>query len=175
LKKLETPNRFDEDLGLEEECQMKLFIMTVQLMLASLYPASGQATDKPSDIESQTVQELLKANRGYDEALVRGDSATLDEIFAEEYIYTTFDGTVRDKTEQLTSIKSGDMQFDFGKSDDVRIRIYQETAVITGRFTAKGTFRGKNIDIRERYTSVWVKQEGRWMLVAEQGNEIKKP
>jgi ketosteroid isomerase-like protein len=45
---------------------------------------------------------------------------------------------------------------------------------MTGGFTAKGKFRGKTIDIRERYTAVWVKEDGRWLLVAEQGNEIKQ-
>jgi hypothetical protein len=43
---------------------------------------------------------------------------------------------------------------------------------MTGRFTAKGQFRGKNIEIRERYTAVWVKQGGRWVLVAEQGMKL---
>jgi hypothetical protein len=41
---------------------------------------------------------------------------------------------------------------------------------MTGRFTATGKFRDKNMDIRVRYTAVWVKREGRWRLVAEQGN-----
>jgi ketosteroid isomerase-like protein len=54
------------------------------------------------------------------------------------------------------------------------VRVYGKTAVMTGQFTAKGTFKGKNIDVRERYTAVWVKQNGRWQLVAEQGNFIKQ-
>ena len=40
--------------------------------------------------------------------------------------------------------------------------------------TAKGKLIDKNIDIRERYTAVWVKRTGRWQLVAEQRNLIKQ-
>ncbi|MCA1625288.1 MAG: nuclear transport factor 2 family protein [Acidobacteria bacterium] len=70
--------------------------------------------------------------------------------------------------------RSGDFKLESGQSDDVKVRIYKNAAVMTGRFTAKGSFRGKNIEIRERYTAVWVKKKGRWRLVAEQGNLVKQ-
>ena len=70
--------------------------------------------------------------------------------------------------------RNRDLRLESGKSDDVKVRVYGNTAVMTGRFTAKGKFRDKSIDIRERYTAVWVKREGRWRLVAEQGNLIKQ-
>jgi len=78
------------------------------------------------------------------------------------------------QAQQLAFTKSGDLRLESGQSDDVKVRVYKSTAVMTGRFTAKGQFRGKNIDIRERYTAVWVKKDGHWRLVAEQGNEIKQ-
>lgn len=116
----------------------------------------------------------MKANLAYDEALVRGDVSALDRLYADEFVYTTFDGEVRDKAQQLAFTISGDLRLESGKSDDVRIRVYKDTAVTTGRFTAKGKLRGKNIEMRERYTALWVKKDGRWQLVAEQGNEIKQ-
>jgi ketosteroid isomerase-like protein len=45
---------------------------------------------------------------------------------------------------------------------------------MAGRFTAKGKFKGSAIEVRERYTAVWIKKQGRWQLVAEQGNSIKR-
>jgi ketosteroid isomerase-like protein len=117
---------------------------------------------------------LLRANREYDEALVRGDAEALERIYADEFVYTTFDGEVRDKSRQLAFTRSGDLKLESGRSDDVRVRVYGNAAVMTGRFTARGQFRGERIDVRERYTAVWVKSRGRWRLVAEQGNEIKR-
>jgi ketosteroid isomerase-like protein len=74
----------------------------------------------------------------------------------------------------LALTRLGDLKFESAKSSDVKVRVYGKTAVMTGRFNAKGTFKGKTIDVRERYTAVWVKQNGRWQLVAEQGNFIKQ-
>lgn len=154
---------------------MKLFLICIMLSFVGLSVAVGQTSDKTFNKNSRTERELLKANKAYDEALVRGDAAALDQIYADEFAYTTFDGKVRDKAQQLNFTKSGDLRFESGQSDDVKIRVYKNTAVMTGRFTAKGQFRGKNIDVHERYTAVWVKKDGRWRLVAEQGSEIKQP
>ena len=146
---------------------MKFIFVTTALLLTILSVAFGQTSKK-------TEQELLTANREYDEALVRGDAATLERIYSDEFIYTTPDGEVRDKAQQLAFTRTGDLRLESGQSDDIRLQVYGNTAVMTGRFTAKGKFRDKNIDIRERYTAVWIKREGRWRLVAEQGNLIKQ-
>jgi ketosteroid isomerase-like protein len=146
---------------------MRSILVVVALLLATAPVALGQKSGR-------VEQELLRANQEYDEALVRGDASALDRIYADEFVYTTPDGEVRDKAQQLAFTKSGDLKLEFGRSDDVRVRAYGNTAVMTGRFTARGSFGGRSIDIRERYTAVWVKRRGRWQLVAEQGNFIKQ-
>lgn len=122
----------------------------------------------------ETERELLKANQVYDDALLRGDAEALDRLYSDDFVYTTPDGEVRDKAQQLAFTRSGDLRLESGRSDDVKVRVYGDTAVMTGRFTAKGKFRGRVIDIRERYTAVWVRRRGTWRLVAEQGNFIKQ-
>lgn len=146
---------------------MKVIFVFAALLLATAIVAHGQTSGR-------TEQELLSANQEYDEALVRGDAVALDRIYSDEFIYTTPDGEVRDKAQQLAFTKSGDLKLESGRSDDVRIRVYGKTAVMTGRFTARGKFRGVSLDIRERYTAVWVKMRGRWRLVVEQGNLIRQ-
>lgn len=123
---------------------------------------------------TKTEQELLKANQEYDLALLRADATALDRLYADEFIYTNPDGEIRNKAQQLAFTRSSDLKFESAQSSDVKIRVYGKTAVMTGRFNAKGTFKGENIDVRERYTAVWVKQNGRRQLVAEQGNFIKQ-
>ena len=146
---------------------MKSILVAAALLLTVASIAFGQTTKK-------SEQELLKVNREYDQALVRGDAGVLDRLYSEEFVYTTPDGEVRNKAQQLAFTRSGNLRLESGQSDEVRVKVYGNTAVMTGRFTAKGKFIDKNIDIRERYTAVWVKRRGRWWLVAEQGNLIKQ-
>jgi ketosteroid isomerase-like protein len=145
---------------------MKRLTAITVLMLISAALAFSQT--------NKSERELFKANQEYDAAIKSNDVKTLEQIFADEFVYTTPDGEVRDKAQQLAFTRSGDLKFESAQSSDVKVRVYGKTAVMTGRFDAKGTFKGKNIDVRERYTAVWVKQNGRWQLVAEQGNFIKQ-
>jgi ketosteroid isomerase-like protein len=146
---------------------MKPLLVIVALLLPAASVTLGQT---PGKIE----QELLKVNQAYDNALVRGDAAALDRLYSDEFVYTTPDGEVRDKSQQLAFTRSGDLRLESGRSDDVKVRVYGNTAVMTGRFTATGKFKDRVIDIQERYTAVWVKRRGTWQLVAEQGNFIKQ-
>ena len=145
---------------------MKRLTAVTVLMLISATLAFSQT--------NKSERELLKANLEYDAAILSNNVKTLERIFADEFVYTTPDGEVRDKAQQLAFTRSGDLKFESAQSSDVKVRVYGKTAVMTGQFNAKGTFKGKNIDVRERYTAVWVKQNGRWQLVAEQGNFIKQ-
>ena len=153
---------------------MKIILAAALLLVAWSPAAVGQTKSRASARQGRDERALLRANREYDEALVRGDAEALERIYADEFVYTTFDGEVRDKAQQIAFTRSGELKLESGRSDDVRVRVYGNTAVMTGRFTAKGKFRGAAIDVHERYTAVWVRSRGRWRLVAEQGNEIKR-
>lgn len=129
------------------------------------------------DAQKQTIgieQELLKINKEYDEALVRGDVVALERIFGDEFIYTSTSGEAVNKSQQLELLRSGTMKLASGASEDVQVRLYGNVAVVIGSFKAKGQFKGKAFDSIERYTSVWVKRAGRWQLVAEQGTLVSK-
>jgi ketosteroid isomerase-like protein len=123
---------------------------------------------------SVAEQELLKINKEYDEALVRGDIATLERIFGDEFVYTSISGEVVNKPQQLELIRSGAMKIASGASEDVQVRPYGNIALVIGSFIAKGQFNGQAFDSTERYTSVWVKRGGRWQLIAEQGTLVPK-
>jgi ketosteroid isomerase-like protein len=151
-----------------------LIIAFIIFHLFLVVSVSAQSETGKANQNTKTEQELLKANQEYDTALLRGDAVALDRLYADEFVYTNPDGEIRDKAQQLAFTRLGDLKFESAQSSDVKVRVYGKTAVMTGRFNAKGTFKGKTIDVRERYTAVWVKQNGRWQLVAEQGNFIKQ-
>jgi hypothetical protein len=46
-----------------------------------------------------------------------------------------------------------------------RVRVYGDTALITGRVTNTAHFRGERYDADEWTTDVFVKRDGRWLCV----------
>jgi hypothetical protein len=65
------------------------------------------------------------------------------------------------------------------KLEDMNARVYGVdaavvTAILTGRKTLNGTFQGKDISARYRFTDVFVFRDGRWECVAAQSTLIAK-
>ena len=55
---------------------------------------------------------------------------------------------------------------------DVGVRIYRTTAVITGRTQMSGQLGETPFATENRYTHVYVEEQGRWRLVTAQGTQI---
>ena len=51
------------------------------------------------------------------------------------------------------------------ESDDFRIRVYRDSAVVTAITRTKGKFMEQEFSTQERATDVFVKRDGRWQCV----------
>jgi uncharacterized protein (TIGR02246 family) len=100
------------------------------------------------------------------QAQIHADAAALDRIYADDFIGIGPSGTVRTKAQVISDFTSGNLKFQSITTDDVQVRVYGDTAVETGRSTMNGQDKGKAVPRDNRFTRVWVKQQGRWRLVA---------
>lgn len=76
------------------------------------------------------------------------------------------------KAQDLADVKSGAYVITSGVMDDIKVRVYGDTAVVTGRNTVKGQYKGKDISGQTRWTDTWVKSAGRWQCVATHSSRI---
>src|SRR6516164_6654893 len=70
-----------------------------------------------------------------------------------------------DRTRFLDAIKSGSLSHEVMDSQDVRVRIYGNTALVTALTTTNGKFMGQEFTTKERATDVFVRDSGRWRCV----------
>ena len=73
---------------------------------------------------------------------------------------------MRDKAEVIADFTSHALKYQSIATAEVRVRVYGNTAVETGRSTMVGEDRGKAVPRDNRFTRVWVRTAGRWQLVA---------
>ena len=109
--------------------------------------------------------EVRRVEFEWGEAFERKDLATLDRLMADEYILTDPLGNVRSKAESLAAIESNQINFESTESDDVKVRINGDTAVVTGRSTFRGRYKGWSMAGRYQYTDVLVRRRGAWKAV----------
>jgi ketosteroid isomerase-like protein len=148
---------------------MKRALIIVAMACMYLGSAKGQKQDSPGAKLNKTEQQIMALNLEWADAIVRGDVAALDRLFADDMIVTAGNGEVRTKAQEMDDLKpDADITTYFFNTDDVRVRVYKDAAVVTGRARWRIKYRGRDIDNQRRYTSVYVKQRGRWRIVAQQ-------
>ena len=99
------------------------------------------------------------------QAQIHADAVGLDRIYADDFIGVGPSGTVRTKPQVLSDFTSGNLRFQSITTDGVQVRVYENVAVETGVSTMVGQDKGKAVPRENRFTRVWVKQQGRWRLV----------
>ena len=141
-----------------------LVIAAVALTLTSL--ALGQEQSASGDQRNSVEQAIRQLDNERIQAQISADAAALDRIYADDFIGVGPSGTVRTKAQVISDFTSGDLRFQSITTDEVQVRIYENTAVETGLSTMVGQDKGKTVPRDTRFTRVWVKQQGRWRLVA---------
>jgi ketosteroid isomerase-like protein len=118
-------------------------------------------------------QELIKLENRWNDAIVKHDWAFFDQILVDDYISTNFDGSVGTKADFLEFLRSGESVIASSIVDDMKVRIYGDTAVVTGRTTTVNEqYQDKDLSGQYRWTDTWVKRAGRWQCVAEHVSRI---
>ena len=110
-------------------------------------------------------EELLKLESAFADAIIKNDLESIGRIVADDWIIVDPNGEIVDRTRFFEVIKSGALTHDIMESEDFRVRVYGESAVVTAITSTKGKFMGQEFSTRERATDVFVKREGRWQCV----------
>ena len=109
--------------------------------------------------------ELLKIEKAFAEAIVTNDLESIGRLVADDWVVIDPNGEIVDRTRFFKVIKSGALTHDTMDSEDFRVRVYGDSAVVTAITSTKGKFIGEEFSTRERATDVFVRREGRWQCV----------
>jgi ketosteroid isomerase-like protein len=139
--------------------------MTILLLTAAPI-ALAQEQSARRDQRRSVEQVIRQLDHERIQAQIGADAVALDRIYANDFIGIGPSGTVRTKPQVISDFTSGGLKFQSITTDDVRVRVYGNTAVETGRSIMSGQDKGKTVPRDNRFTRVWVKQQGRWRLVA---------
>jgi len=120
-------------------------------------------------------RELVQLVKDLSEAVVRGDVGFLDRVLHEDYAHHRPNGIVEDRAQYLDNRKTGRVHFESLVADEIKVRVYGDTAVVTGRSTAKGKDQHGKMDDQRHWTRVLVRRDGRWQFVNFHAAPIRKP
>lgn len=139
------------------------FLLAVCLLLPA---GSGMAF-------AQTPEEAIRAaDARRIAAIVDAEPGALSSLLSQDLTYTHSTGQVENKEQFLAGISSGKLDYQAIQPSEVQIRIYGNTAVMTGRAEVKVNAEGKDLALALRFTSVWVQGESGWRMAAWQSTRL---
>jgi ketosteroid isomerase-like protein len=117
---------------------------------------------------SQKKQTLIKIQQEWAEARVKGDRSYTQRLEAEDCTIVWPDGRIVDKRGDLQSM-TGDIVFSEFKINDLQVRIHGETGIVVGQGTISARKGQQNLlGGNFVWTDTFVKQGGKWKVVASQ-------
>jgi uncharacterized protein (TIGR02246 family) len=153
-------------LFIEGGFSVRRTLVIAVLALTATSIALGQEQSATRDQSTGVEQAIRQLDNERIHAQIHADASALDRIYADDFIGIGPSGTVRHKPEVLSDFTSGHLKFQSITTEEVEVRVYENTAVETGLSTMVGQDKGKAVPRDNRFTRVWVKQQGRWRLVA---------
>ncbi len=120
-------------------------------------------------------EELKKLETDRAAAAVKADVATLEKQTADDYTFINLHGQMSDKSQMVNAFKTGQTKLTADEVSDMKVRVYGNTAVITGKADIKGTVGGKDASGQIMFTRVYVKKGGSWQSVAFQQTLVSNP
>ena len=121
-----------------------------------------------------TEQEVMRLADTWAAAELRGDTAFLANLLVDDFIGIGPLGFLLTRQEWLARHQSGDLKYQSFSLDEVKVRVYNDAAILIGRQAQNAAYRGNSIPGQFRITLVFV-QQGQWRLANLQLSSIGQP
>jgi ketosteroid isomerase-like protein len=152
---------------------MKTLLLALLLVFAGNLLA--QVRSSPPGTPGEIKNDLLRIEREIGRANLDCDYKYFDRVEADDFIFTDAAGGVTNKKQDMAGEKECHKTDGTYDVDEAEVRLYGNTAVVTGRVTTTRKKEDKAVVRHSHFTDVFVWRDGRWQLVAGHSSRIPEP
>lgn len=149
---------------------MRRFLLAAAIIVGLATPALADVAGDERDLKRLTAD--------IQTAVVDENLAFLEKVLHPDYVHTRPNGIVSDRAQFLASVKQDEAEpnvnYDKLTSTDIAVRLYGDTAVLTGRSGIVSDDATGAIEGETRWTRIFLRQGGKWKLVAFQATLVRK-
>ncbi len=149
--------------------RLRLAILALALATGTVLARSHGLTAVDATPAVETIKRL---DQEFNAAVKARDTATVDRVLLSDFLLITSAARIRTKDDILKEIVSPELTMEINRSTDVTVRVYGDTAVLTGSLHQKGMQKGQPFDARMRYTDTWVRVDGAWRQLSGHASKV---
>lgn len=133
------------------------------------------STRSAEDNKDEASLELAQLVNEVSDAMVKADIEHLGQLWTDDFTYIHSSGAQQTKPQFLDDVKTGRRKYYSVSLGEMQTRFYGSTAVGTGLTEMKLNAGGHDLDLKIRFTSVFVQQGGKWRMASWQSTAIPAP
>jgi len=114
------------------------------------------------------TEKIKHAYEYWKNAVIKGDLASLDKIYTENFSWTNELGITNNKMESLNKIASGNLQYLSWTNKDITIKIVGDTAVLKTKEILQLIVYNQRVNAIQDVTAIFVNHNGKWLLAGGQ-------
>ena len=118
-------------------------------------------------LQADEVEQLRRLDKELSVATWTGDALWFEKNLDDDYVLITSKGTMYTKGDVVSELATPGMKMDPFDAFELQVRVYGDSAVVNGRRLQHFTLGRARYANDLRYTDVYVKRKGRWLLVSE--------
>ncbi len=118
------------------------------------------------DKEAAARAQVLALEKAWNQAYKAADIKALDGILDNSLVLVEDDGSLKTKSEFLSSIKKANVNEEQVAPESLTVRVFGNTAIAIGVIAVKETKGGKTVVHRERFIDTWINKNGSWICIA---------
>lgn len=115
---------------------------------------------------------IIELDRKRMTAMAEQDIATLNELIADDLVYTHSSARLDTKRSLIDNMQSGRTVYSAVVPSDVRAQDCGDTVVLTGVARISVNSGGNVMNFGVRFTDVYARRGGRWQMVAWQSTRL---
>ena len=147
-------------------------------------PAWQESPDRPltpserAKLESEAAQaemqrqEIVNLENEAARAIQLNNTTFFRRVYSDDFSGTLSHGQPVNKASFINAVQSPEVKYDSFNASDISIRIYQDMAIATCLWSARGVFRGRRFDSGIRAIHVYVNTPRGWRVVAAQATVL---
>ena len=128
----------------------------------------------PSVDSAGSEEELKMVELKLADLMIHANWDEYEKQLAAGYTLIDAKGKLQSKDEIMAEFRKGERKIIVMEPEDLRGRIYGEASVLQGKCTTSVRESGHLRTRNERFTQVFIRRDGKWLLAAEQQTAIGK-
>ena len=148
---------------------------SIQVFLCAIVASfvTGCAATSPAN-DGAATQLLTAQADAWDKAIVAKNPTAVAANVAPDFAQIESGGAVIGRDEFIKDLLDPALRIDPYKVEDFGVRVYGDTALLTGRIRMTGVSEGKPFVSHFRYIDIYVKRDGAWRVVSIQVTRMRE-